>query len=44
MIKSFCSDNEVIATFNSNLTDFHLEFYSEGIERFHDRWLRVVAS
>ena len=22
----------------------HLEFFSEGIERLHNRWLRVVAS
>ena len=44
MIKSFGSDNEVIATFNSNLTGLHLELFSEGIEHLDDRWFRVVTS
>ena len=42
--KSFCSDDEMIATLNDYLIDPHLEFFSEGVERLNDRWLRVVAS
>ena len=41
--KSFGSDDEVIATVESYLSDLDSEFFSTGIESLHDRWLRVVA-
>ena len=41
--KSFDSDDEVIATVESYLSDLDSEFFSTGIESLHDRWLRVVA-
>ena len=41
--KSFDSDDEVIATVESYLSDLDSEFFSTGIESLHERWLRVVA-
>ena len=42
--KNFSSDDEAVTTVEDYLTDLNSEFFCEGIQSFHDRWQRVVAS